>query len=248
VPGREPRCHCGLTRAEAAPSGRSAPTLRASRTDRPSGRRGPIVATLLATAAVAFALYAAIRRFDESAQAAARPQSPLARGEAVYPALPALPARPAAVRTTRDTSKPRLGVTTVPLRPPTAAEADWDSAVALLDPPLRRIAAETSELELVYHRFADPCVARTSGLAPTGTADADWLASLKTARLNPGVTIREKGVTVDCEAARRSLVTRADALKSDLDANERLGRTSGVRPEHWRQLVSVYLLEGWDRY
>jgi hypothetical protein len=255
VPGREPRCHCGLTRAEAASSGRSAPALPASGTDRPDGRRGAIVATVLATAAVAFALYAAIRRFDESAQAAARPQSPLARGEAVYPALPALPAlparpaRPAAARTTRDGSKPRPSVTTVPLRPPTAAEADWDSAVALLDMPLRRIAAETSVLELSYRPFAAACVAPESAPASVGTGrEGDWLASLKTARLLPGVTLREKGATVDCEGVRRLLVTRADALKSDLDANERLGRTSGVRREHWRQLLAVYLLEGWDRY
>jgi hypothetical protein len=192
-------------------------------------------------------LYAAIRRFDESAQAAARPQSPLARGEAVYPVLPALPARPVASRTTRDASKPRPSVTTVPLRPPTAAEADWDSAVALLDLPLRRIAAETSVLELSYRPFAAACVAPESASASVGR-EGDWLASLKTARLLPGVTLRVNGATVDCEGVRRLLVTRADALKSDLDANERLGRTSGVRPEHWRQLVTVHLLEGWDRY
>jgi len=41
---------------------------------------------------------------------------------------------------------------------------------------------------------------------------------------------------------------RADRLKSDLDDNERLGRTSGVRPEHWRQLLALHGLEGWDRY
>ena len=247
MPGREPRCHCGLARAEAASSGRSAPTLPAARADGPGGRRGAIVATLLASAAVAFALYAAIRRFDESAQAAARPPSPLARGQAVYPALPALPARPVAARALRDASKPMSNVTTVPLRPPTAAEADWASAVALLDLPLRRIAAETSELELSYQPFAAACVAADGASAPVGR-EGDWLASLKTARLLPGVTLREKGAIVDCEGVRRLLVKRADALKSDLDANERLGRTSGVRPEHWRQLVAAYLLEGWDRY
>jgi hypothetical protein len=92
-------------------------------------------------------------------------------------------------------------------------------------------------------------VAPEGGAPPAGTGrDLDWLGSLKTARLLPGVTLREKGATVDCEGARRLLVARADALKSELDADERLGRTSGVRPDHWRQLMAVYLLEGWDRY
>jgi hypothetical protein len=201
---------------------------------------------VLAAAAVSFALYAAVRRVDQDAQERARTPSPLARGEAIYPGLPAMAATPA--RTAPGGARLAARVTKVPLRAPTATEADWDRAVALLDLPLRRIAAETSELELGYHRFADPCVARTSGPASAGTGDTDWLASLKTARLIPGVTIREKGATVDCEGARRLLVTRANALKSDLDANEQLGRTSGVRPEHWRQLVAAYLLEGWDRY
>jgi hypothetical protein len=196
---------------------------------------------------VGLALFAAIRRVDRSVQGAARTESPLARGQAIYPALPALPM--AVARTAGGVAKPVPGVTQVPLRPPSAAQADWDRAVALLDLPLRRIAAETSVLELSYRPFAAACVAQESAPASVGTGrEGDWLASLKTARLLPGVTLREKGATVDCEGARRLLVARADALKSDLDANERLGRTSGVRPEHWRQLVAVYLLEGWDRY
>lgn len=210
------------------------------------GRRTSIVVTVLAAAAVFFALYAAVRRVDQDAQESARTPSPLARGEAIYPGLPAMASAP--VRTAPAGARPAARVTKVPLRAPTATEADWDRAVALLDLPLRRIAAETSELELGYHRFADPCVARTSEPASTGSGDSDWLATLKTARLIPGVTLREKGATVDCEGARRLLVARANGLKSALDENERLARTSGVRPEHWRQLVAVHLLEGWDRY
>ena len=245
MPGREPRCHCGLTRAEAASSGRPAAPPPGSGAAR-NGPRGALVATVLAAAAVVFALYAAIRRLDQGAQDAARTESPLARGEAVYPALPALPG---AARTTRGAARPGPSATRIPLRAPTAAEADWDRAVALLDLPLRRIAAETSVLELSYRPFAAACVAPVSAPAPSETGrDGDWLGSLKTARLLPGVTLREKGATVDCEGARRLLVTRADALKSELDADERLGRTSGVRPDHWRQLMAVYLLEGWDRY
>jgi len=244
VPGREPRCHCGLTRAEAAASGRSAPAPAGSPAARTDGRRGALVATVLAAAAVSFALFAAIRRLDQGVQGAARTESPLARGPAIYPALPALPA---AARTAR--GRPVPSATKIPVRPPTASEADWDRAVALLDLPLRRIAAETSVLELSYRPFAAACVAPPSAPARAETGrDGDWLGSLKTARLLPGVTLREKGATVDCEGARRLLVARADALKSELDAGEQLGRTNGVRPDHWRQLMAVYLLEGWDRY
>ena len=211
------------------------------------GRRTSIVVTVLAVAAVGFALYAAVRRLDQDVQENARTPSPRARGEAIYPGLPAMPAAPA--RTGPGVARPAARVTKVPLRTPTATEADWDRAVALLDLPLRTLAAETSVLELSYRPFAAACIAPESAPASVGTGrEGDWLASLKTARLLPGVRLREKGATIDCEGARRLLVTRANALKSDLDANERLGRTSGVRPEHWRQLVAVHLLEGWDRY
>jgi hypothetical protein len=130
-------------------------------------------------------------------------------------------------------------------------ELEWGRAVALLDLPLRRIAAETSVLELSYRRFADPCLAPPSDPSSVGLGsarDRDWLASLKTARLISGVTLRERGATVDCETVRKSLVARADALKSDLDAAENLGQTSGVRPEHWRRLMATHLLEVWQRY
>jgi hypothetical protein len=113
--------------------------------------------------------------------------------------------------------------------------------VALLDLPLRKIAAETSVLELSYRRFADACLASPS-------ADNDWLTSLKTARLVPGVTLRENRATVDCETARANLVARADGLKSDLDGAEHLAQKSGVRPEHWRKLMAVHVLDVWDRY
>jgi hypothetical protein len=167
---REPRCHCGLTRAEAAASGRSAPTPPGSRAAAADGRRGAIVVTLLAAAAVGLALFAAIRRADRSVQGAARTESPLARGQAIYPALPALPM---AARTARSVAKPMPSVAQVPLRPPTAAEADWDRAVALLDLPLRRIAAETSVLELSYRPFAAACVAPESAPAAVGTGRED---------------------------------------------------------------------------
>jgi hypothetical protein len=190
-------------------------------------------------------LYAAVRRLDRRVEGAGPAPSPLARGQAIYPALPVI----APVKTRTGRAPARAGVasglraTSVPLRPLTAAEVDWDRAVALLDLPLRKLAAETSELELSYRRFADPCVAPGSGPASTG-----WLAALKTARLVPGVTIRERGANVDCDAVRKGIVARADALKADLAGSERLARTSGVRPEHWRQLLTHYALDVFDGY
>ena len=71
---------------------------------------------------------------------------------------------------------------------------------------------------------------------------------MKTARLLPGVMLREKGATIGCEGVRNSLVTRADALKSDLDATERMGQAGGLRAEHWHRLLEIYGLEGWTRY
>jgi len=106
-------------------------------------------------------------------------------------------------------------------------------------------------LELSYRTFADPCVAPRSGPSSVGLGsapDRDWLASLKTARLISGVTLREHGATVDCEAARRSLVARADALKSDLAAARTLAHASGVPPEHWHDLMAMHQLDVWERY
>lgn len=179
-------------------------------------------------------LYAAIRR-DPNLEPAARTRSEPTRGEPIYPALPPL-AVAARARPARAAKRP---------------PALQTSAAAELDLPLRRIAAETSVLELDYRRFADPCVAPLSDPSSIGLGsarDRDWLASLKTARLLSGVTLREHGATVDCETARKSLVARANALKSDLDAARNLAQTSGVRPEHWQRLVATHLLEVWERY
>ena len=239
MPGREPICHCGLQRIQAFPAGRSlSPASAASRKD---GRPAALLVTVLAAAAVCVALYGAVRRLDQRAAVGAQTPSPLARGTAVYPALPAIRAATAR-RAASEAAMP--GVTTIPRRPATAAEMDWDRATALLDLPLRRIEADASVLALDYRPFADACLAPRAASA----ARDEWLASLKAAPLIAGVTLREKGATIDCETARRRLVARADRLKADLGDNERLGQTSGVRPEHWRQLLALHGLEGWDRY
>jgi hypothetical protein len=228
VPGREPRCHCGFERTSASEFPVPPSSAAGGR------RRGAVLVAALAAAVIGVLLYAAIRR-DLNLEAAPRTRSEPIRGEAIYPALPPLP--PAArARPTRAAKRPPVLQT---------------SASVELDLPLRRIAAETSVLELDYRRFADPCVAPLvdpSSIGLGSARDRDWLASLKTARLLSGVTLREHGATVDCETARKSLVARADALKSDLDAARNLAQTNGVRPEHWQRLMATYLLEVWERY
>jgi hypothetical protein len=145
------------------------------------------------------------------------------RGEPRYPALPSIAekARPS----------PRWSAR------PVAAGL---SVAEVLELSLRKIAADTSELELGYRPFAEACLAS----APAGP----WLASLKTASLRAGITVRNNGVTVGCDVARRNLVARADALKSELEATETHARTSGLAPGQWRSLLAKYQLEVWDRY
>jgi hypothetical protein len=201
-----------------------------------------VLGALVFVGVASLLLYAAVRRLDTVA-GAPRTVSPLARGEATYPVLPAL--RGGKSRTRRAAAG--SNVTRLVPKPQTAAELDWDRAVALLDLPLRKVAAEASVLEVAYRRFADACIAPPSGITESG-GDRAWLASMKTARLLPGVMLREKGATIGCEGVRNSLVTRADTLKADLDGSERLARASRVRPEHWRQLVTVYALDVFDRY
>jgi hypothetical protein len=131
----------------------------------------------------------------------------------------------------------------------TSAEQEWARAMALLDLPLRKIAADTSVLELGQGPFAEACLEAAGDAAgrarPAGGA---WLASLKTSRLRAEVTLRQKGATVDCETARRGLIARADTLKADLDAASRLARANGVSPTEWRALLATHDLEVWDGY
>jgi hypothetical protein len=243
VPGREPLCHCGFERARAAALAARAASALPGPSSRAAGERRPVVLGALLFVGVASVLvYAAVRRLDTVA-GAPRIVSPLARGEATYPLLPALPA----VKSRLRRAAPAVTVTTLAPKPLTAAELDWNRAVALLDLPLRKVAAETSVLEVAYRTFAEVCVAPVGG-GTRSPGDRDWLASMKTARLLPGVMLREKGATVGCEGVRNTLVTRADALKADLNASERLAQASGVRPDHWRQLLAVYALDVFDRY
>jgi len=243
VPGREPRCHCGFERTSAS----TAPSFPVPPPLSPAGARGREAVLLAALAAglIGVLVYAAVRH-EANLEAGARSRSEPSRGEAIYPALPPLPAA-ARARPARAGAGTAAGASAAHAarRPPPSQTS------VELDLVLRRIAADTSVLELGYRKFADPCVAPRhdpSSIGLGSAPDRDWLASLKTARLVSGVTLREHGATVDCETARRSLVARADGLKSDLAAAETLAHTNGVRPEHWRDLMAVHQLDVWARY
>jgi hypothetical protein len=222
VPRREPLCHCGFAR----PNESAAPVSATGVT-----RNGVVLVAVLVACVFGVFLYGVSH---EILTASARSQRRRTGGEATYPALPAMP-----------TSKR-------PARPPSTRHVAAGSTTAdILDLSLRKIAAETSVLELSYRPFAEACLATASDVSsprPGSAAGGGWLASLKTARLRAGITLRDKGATVDCDTARRSLVARADALKSDLDATGSVARTNGVLPGPWRTLLAKYELEAWDRY
>jgi hypothetical protein len=200
VPGREPRCHCGFERAHAGDA-RAAGAARASGDARASaggqtGRRVVLVAALVACVGVL--LYGAFRPRAAKLGIAPRTADERSRGEAIYPALPAMP--------TKKAPSPRV----VHPRPVAAAPTPAE----LADLSLRKIAAETSVLDLTYRPFAEACltlVGDASSFPPGSTPDSHWLPTLQTARLRSGVTLRDKAAPVDCPTARTSLVARADA-------------------------------------
>ena len=240
VPGRAPLCHCGFARI-ASHSSSAAGSGVAS----PRGSLGSfaVLAAAASVCVVAALVFAAARpggrRLTTTSVAA-----PRMRGPVGYPALPTVAT--VKIRHGRRGAAPAgalpQGLTPLAapsLRPATPAEQDWAKAVALLDLPLRKIAADTSVLELSYRRFAEACVE---------AADSEWLASLKRAALRPGVTLRENGATVDCETVRAHLVTRSDALKADLAATAKVAEANHVVPEHWRTLLATHDLSGWESY
>jgi hypothetical protein len=229
VPGREPLCHCGFARADAARAERSVAARKPSPPAEVRRRAGLLAALVAGVAGVS--VYVAVAPRDHDLAAPVR--RPRIRGQVGYPALPTLPTAP--VR------RGRPGGTTAVAPAPDALEQESARAKELLDLPLRQIAADTSLLELSYRPFAEACV-------DSAARDGHWLASLRTAGLRSGVTLREKGATVDCETARKGLIARADALKSELGAAEKVAQVNAVLPAHWRRLVAAYELDVWDRY
>jgi hypothetical protein len=211
----------------------------------------------LATALGALLLLAAgalvVRFADQGLRSAPLARLPF-RGPVGYPALPSV--RAAATRHPRISTLAPAAANAAPSadaaaaarpRALTSAEQEWTRVMSLVDLPLRKIAADTSLLELAYRPFAEACV-DSPAAAGERAAAGEWLASLKTVALRTSVTLRDRGATVDCETARRGLVARANALKADLDAVAALARTNGVRPEDWRRLLAAHDVEAWDRY
>ncbi|HUG51966.1 MAG TPA: hypothetical protein VMR21_00120, partial [Vicinamibacteria bacterium] len=136
-----------------------------------------------------------------------------------------------------------------PARPAPAAD-EWARARALLERSLGDIAAGTESLKRRYDPFAATCLAAAISSSPLSPRPGvDWLASLKTAqRVRSGTLLAEDGSATDCEEAWRRLVTRADALFSDLQAAASLARARSVSPEHWRMLLADHHLVVWDGY
>jgi hypothetical protein len=249
VPGRAPLCHCGSARAAASLASSRSALGTASAVPPAPGTTGwlPVLAAVAGMCVVA-ALVLAAARAGAPPRDAPTSAGPRMRGPAGYPALPAAPTMKAGHGTrgaARTLALPPGMTPLAPasLRPATAAEQDWAKTTALLDLPLRKIAADSSVLELSYRPFAEACVDGARG--PGG---GEWLLSLRRAALRPGVTLRDAGVTVDCETARAHLMTRADALKADLAATEKVAEASHVPPEHWRTLLATHDLSGWQSY
>jgi hypothetical protein len=250
VPGRAPLCHCGFARAAVSSSSplASSPSTRPTipDSDTPGSASWlPVLAALAAVCVVAALALSAAR--PGTTRAAVSPYAgPRMRGPVGYPPLPAV----ATLRTRHDRhgAPAALPAGLVPialpsLRPATPAEQDWGKATSLLDLPLRKIAADTSVLEVRYRPFAGACVD-----GPSGAAGGEWLGSLRRAALRPGVTLRDGGETVDCETARSHLLARCDALKAELTAAAKLADANHVLPEHWRTLLATYDLSGWEKY
>jgi hypothetical protein len=119
-------------------------------------------------------------------------------------------------------------------------EEAWARANELLESPLQRITEETAELQQRYSRFAYACLA---------SPDANWLVAMRSGAFNRGgIPYNKYGVAMDCEFARRELVARADTVKAELEATERLARANSVLPGHWRKLLETHRLDVWDAY
>jgi hypothetical protein len=117
-------------------------------------------------------------------------------------------------------------------------EEAWTRATALLDRPLDGISSATRALEQDCTIFADACL----------SSSANCLTSVKSATIVAGSAPFVGNLRIDCEAERRRLVARADAVKAQLDDAERQARVGGVLPGHWRRLLASHALELWDRY
>ena len=255
VPMREPQCHCGVLRSESP----KAPGAD----EGASGRFVRAVLGLVFIAAASYGLYTAALQRERRQQAAEEarrerlrlesaptsaesalppettprsfapaPYTPPVGGSFSFPS-PKLEASPAAVKlraNPADDANPS----------PTSMEEAWARASQLLEPALEKIGAETAELQQQYAPFASTCLA---------SPGANWLVAMRSgAFVRTGIPYSKFGVIVDCEFGRRELVTRANVIKAELDAAERVAHSHSVLPGHWRKLLETSQLDVWDAY
>lgn len=258
VPAREPQCHCGVLWRESPD---------AHRTDDRAGASGlgRAVLGLGLAAAAGYGLYAAALQREERIQAAqaaqqdrirlertptdgesARPPATIPRILAPSPYTPPVGGGFASASPHAEAPapaaplKPRVNPADDSSPSPSSMEEAWARANELLESPLQRITEETAELQQNYSPFAYACLA---------SPDANWLVAMRSgAFIRGGIPYNKYGVAMDCEFARRELVARANTLKAELEAAERLARVNSVLPGHWRKLVEAHQLDVWDAY
>jgi len=255
VPAREPQCHCGVLRSESP----AAPGAERN----PSGGFGRTVLGLALVAAAGYGLYAASLQREQRQQAAEAARQERIRLETAPRSGPSTGPPETTPRTFAPSpytppvggalslASPKTEATPAALKPrsnpaddaspsPTSMEEAWARASQLLEPSLEKISAETTELQQHYAPFASTCLA---------SPDANWLVAMRSGEfVRGGVPYSRFGVTVDCEFGRRELIGRANVIKSEMDAAERLAHSSRVLPGHWRKLVETHQLDIWDSY
>ena len=257
VPAREPRCHCGLLRAESSAARGADET-----TSGVGGGFGRTVLGLALAAAAGYGLYAASLQREQRQQAAEAARQERIRLETAPRSGPDAGPPETTPRTfgpspytppvggTFSFPSPKSEATPEALKArvspadsspsPTSMEEEWARASEILEPSLQKIEAETAELQQRSGPFTYTCL---------GSPPGNWLVAMKSAEfVKTGAPYSKYVGTMDCEGARRELVARGNVLKAELDTAQGLARTSRVLPGHWRKLVETHQLEIWDAY
>jgi hypothetical protein len=252
VPSRETKCHCGCDRAVA--EAKVATDAAASE----GFGGGHAMLALLLVGMCGFIFYTALRHRMEAEDAAAaarerrgNPDVPASGRAGASPDTAAALLPPGYTPPAGWMSPPPRTLTpaAMPLSSPKAPEGsptrssmeeEWEKASALLDPPLQKIAAGSGALQASYQQFASQC------LAPNAAGSGPWLETMRNAPLRGGIQVVEGGL--DCQAARETLMGRANQLRSELSAASDTARTNRVLPGHWRKLVAAHQLEAWEQF
>ena len=255
VPAREPQCHCGVLRSESPKS--------PGADDRAAGRFVRTALGLAVAAAAAYGLYTADLQRERRQQAAEAARQERLRLENPPPSPESVPPETAPRSFAPSPYTPPVGgsfafpspkpePSPVAVKPranpaddagpsPTSMEEAWARATQLLEPTLEKISAETAELQQQYQPFASTCLA---------SPDANWLVAMRSGAFvrEGGMPYSRFGVTVNCDFGRRELIGRANVIKAEMEAAERLAHSRSVLPGHWRKLVETYQLDIWGAY